>query len=87
MVFLSNPTPGGSRERSTILYTCTRASLPLVSQVGELLLCEHPPVYTFGLREQSNTGRERQLLALGAEVCKVHNTNCYVLEGGADTVV
>ena len=39
--------------------------------IGELLLCEHPPVYTFGLREKPDESEVKRLTDLGAEVFKV----------------
>lgn len=40
-------------------------------QVGELILCEHYPVYTFGLRESDYESRGERLRQLGCEVAKV----------------
>ena len=40
--------------------------------MGELVLCEHDPVYTFGLRQQHDYSTEAaKLRVLGCEVCKV----------------
>ena len=36
-----------------------------------MLLCEHDPVYTFGLREKDYALRAEELQKLGAEVFKV----------------
>ena len=41
-------------------------------QVGSVLLCEHDPVYTFGLRDTENYHVSRsRLLETGAKVIKV----------------
>ena len=42
---------------------------------GELLTCEHDPVYTFGLREKNLAIDEGKLKKLGAEVFKVTCVN------------
>lgn len=40
-------------------------------KVGEILLLEHTPVYTFGLREEISSDTLQLLRSLGADVCKV----------------
>lgn len=39
--------------------------------MGEILLCEHEPVYTFGLREKDYHKHAEQLSKTGATVVKV----------------
>jgi hypothetical protein len=49
--------------------SCTVA-VPQV-HVGELLACEHDPVYTFGLRQSSQQAEAAKLRLLGCEVHQV----------------
>jgi len=46
---------------------------------GEVLLCEHDPVFTLGLREKDYQSRAEKLLEVGkgCEVVKVHSKVCY----------
>lgn len=39
--------------------------------IGELLLCEHSPVYTLGLRDKPDKKEVSRLTSLGAKVFKV----------------
>lgn len=41
------------------------------TQVGEVLLCEHDPTFTFGLRETDFQMRAAELRGLGCETQKV----------------
>lgn len=46
-----------------------------------MLLCEHDPVYTFGLRQKDYAEEAKRLQQLGAEVFKVCIIENYVIVG------
>lgn len=47
------------------------------SQAGEVLVCQHHPVFTFGLRERAWQEAEQHLRETGAEVFKVNSLLSY----------
>ena len=72
----------------TILFNAHHLCLAVSSQLaGELLTCEHDPVYTFGLREKNLVIDEENLKTLGAEVFKVYmHVHAYIRSTAVETL-
>lgn len=62
---------------SNLVISLDPACLVSSSQAGEILLCQHHPVFTFGLRERAWQEEEQRLKETGAEVFKVNSLLSY----------